>query len=319
VTERAWITVLTARVRRAVSLASGRRWSSLAPGFLLCNAVIAVPEGLSRDAFDSGGASSLDIDAHDGRVTVTAEEAPWKHLLDELTEQTGIRFHDASAPRAPVTVSCMDMTVAQLLTCLWGGARMARYPAVPLGSAVSAWPAEVWLLGRPGALQPEDRIVTVHHSDPPLPTAHAEAAQHKRQHLAAILVEAKSTDADARLQALTTLAGSNDRTDPAAQAAFRAALSDDVADVRAQGVWALSKEGGPKAIEVLRDALRDRDATVRLMAVDSTKVDRERGMLLEQALADSDETVRTAAAVKIREIEHQSKEERRRLADARQH
>ncbi len=42
-------------------------------------------------------------------------------------------------------------------------------------------------------------------------------------------------------------------------------------------------------------------------------------MLLEQALADSDETVRTAAAVKIREIEHQSKEERRRLADARQH
>jgi HEAT repeat protein len=74
---------------------------------------------------------------------------------------------------------------------------------------------------------------------------------------------------------LTTLAGSNDRTDPAAQPAFRAALSDDVADVRAQGVWALSKEDGPKAIEVLRDALRDRDATVRLMAVDSTEADRE--------------------------------------------
>ncbi|MGH8572610.1 MAG: HEAT repeat domain-containing protein [Gammaproteobacteria bacterium] len=137
--------------------------------------------------------------------------------------------------------------------------------------------------------------------------------------MAGILAEAKSTDADARLQALTTLAGRNDRTDPAAQEAFRAALSDDVADVRAQGVWALSREGGPKAIEVLRDALRDRDATVRLMAVDSTEADREGRRLLEQTLADSDETVRTAAAVKIREIEHQSKEERRRLADARQH
>ena len=317
-TERAWITFLTARVRRAVSLASGRRWSSLAPGLLLCNTVIAVPEGLSRDAFDSGSAYSLDVDAHDGRLSLSAEEVPWNQLLDDLTKRTGIRFHDASASRAPVTVSCMDMTLAQLLTCLWGGARMARYPAVPLGSAVSAWPAEVWLLGRPGALPLEDRP-TVRHSDPPLPMAHAEAAQHKRQHLAAILVEAKSTDADARLQALTTLAGSNDRTDPAAQAAFRAALSDNVADVRAQGVWALSKEGGPKAIEVLRDALQDRDATVRLMAVDSTKADREGGMLLEQALADSDETVRTAAAVKIRQIEHQSNEERRRLADARQH
>gem|GEM_PF-1783690 len=316
-TERARITVLTARVRRAVSLASGRRWFSLAPGLLLCNSVIAVPEGLSRPAFDSGGAYSLEVDAHDGRLTVTAEEVPWRHLLDELTKQTGIRFHDASAPRAPVTVSCMDMSIVQLLTCLWGGTRMARYPAVPLGSAVSAWPAEVWLLGRPGALQLEDRIVSARHSVPLLPTAHAEATQHQRRRLAAILDEAKSTDADARLQALTTLAGSNDRTDPAAQAAFRAALSDDVADVRAQGVWALSKEGGPQAIEVLRDALQDRDATVRLMAVDSTEADREGGMLLEQALADNDETVRTAAARKIRGIEHQSNEEHRRLAHAR--
>ncbi|MGH8606811.1 MAG: HEAT repeat domain-containing protein [Gammaproteobacteria bacterium] len=314
-TEKARITVLTARIRRAASLASGRRWFGLVPGLLLCNSVIAVPEGLSHAAID-GGAYSLDVDAHDGRVTVSAEEVPWKHLLDELTKQTGIRFHDAIAPRAPVTVSCMDMSVAQLLTCLWGGARMARYPDVPLGSAVSAWPAEVWLLGRPGALQPEDRISTVRHSDPLPPATHAAAAQHERRHLTAILDEVKSTHADARLQALSTLAGSSDRTDPAAQAAFRAALSDDVADVRAQGVWALSKEGGPQAIEVLRDALRDRDATVRLMAVDSTKADREGGMLLEQALADSDETVRTVAALKIREIEHQSNEERRRLADA---
>jgi hypothetical protein len=37
-------------------------------------------------------------------------------------------------------------------------------------------------------------------------------------------------------------------------------------------------------------------------------------MLLEQALADSDETVRTAAGLKIRQIEDQSNEERRRLA-----
>ena len=42
-------------------------------------------------------------------------------------------------------------------------------------------------------------------------------------------------------------------------------------------------------------------------------------MLLEQAMADSDETVRTAAGLKIRQIERQSNEERRRLADARQH
>ena len=105
-TERARVTVLTARIRRAVSLAPGRRWFSLAPGLLLCNSVIAVPEGLSRAAFDSGGAYSLDVDAHDGRVTVTAEEVPWKRLLDELTKQTGIRFHDAGAPRERVTVSC---------------------------------------------------------------------------------------------------------------------------------------------------------------------------------------------------------------------
>ena len=45
-----------------------------APGLLLCNTVIAVPEG-SRDALDSNGAYSLDVDAHDASVTLNAEEA----------------------------------------------------------------------------------------------------------------------------------------------------------------------------------------------------------------------------------------------------
>lgn len=313
---RVWITVHTSRIRRAVALASGRRWFNLAPGLLLCHTVIAAPQGVSRDAFDATGAYSLHVDAHDGRVTLNAEEAPWKHLLDELTTQTGIRFHYASTPQAPVTVSCVDMTATRLLACLWDGALMARSAAAPPGSAVSAWPAEVWLLGRPGARRLEDKIATARHPNPLPPAARGEAARHERRDLASILDEANSTDADARLRALTTLAGSQVRTDPAAQAVFRAALSDEVEDVRAQGVWALSQGAGPAAIEVLRDALHDRDATVRLMAVDSAKADREGSVLLREALADNDETVRTAAAAKIREIEQRSNEQQRRLTHA---
>ncbi len=303
-TGKAGVTVLTASIRRALSLASSKRWFGLALGLLLYGTVIAIPEAWAREVFDSGGGYSLEVDAQDERVTLRAVGAPWKPLLDELTERTGTRFHYASVPRDPATVSCIEMTATELLACLWGGALMARAAAMPAGSAAPVWPAEVWLMGLPGEFRPEEEPMMPRRSDSLPPAAPSETAGgHDRQRWVAMLEGTKSTDADVRLRALTTLAGSK-VLDPAARAAFRAALLDDVAEVRAQAVWALSKAGGPEAFEVLRDALRDRDATVRLMAVDSAKPDRQGGMLIREVLADSDETVRTAAAVKIRAIEH---------------
>ena len=58
---------------------------------------------------------------------------------------------------------------------------------------------------------------------------------------------------------------------------------------------------GPQSVHVLRDALQDGDVSVRLMAVDSAGADEPGTALLHEALADEDETVRVAAAIKLKQ------------------
>jgi HEAT repeat protein len=58
------------------------------------------------------------------------------------------------------------------------------------------------------------------------------------------------------------------------------------------------------AAAILQEALRDRDASVRLMAVDSAGPDAEGDLLLQEALADRDETVRALAATRLGQTEH---------------
>ncbi len=273
-----------------------------------------IPPGLMAGLFlcqmQIAAAQSVAVRVHEGRVTLNAVDAPWNRLLHELTKQTGVRFHDAGASSGRITISCVDMSAARLLSCLWGGGSMTRYAAETL-EREAAWPAEVWLLGSSGALHRAD-ITTAYDPPDPLPAPPKSApAAHAQRHWAAILDETGSADPGARLRALSALAGEPERPSPAARAAFRAALSDDDADVRAQGVWALSNRGGHEATEVLRVALQDRVAAVRLMAVDSVEQGRRGRVLLRVALADSDETVRTAAAAKLRDNDGRFHEGRR--------
>lgn len=51
-------------------------------------------------------------------------------------------------------------------------------------------------------------------------------------------------------------------------------------------------------------AVRERDASVRLMAVDSAGADAEGAALLQEALADRDETVRALATTRLGQTGH---------------
>jgi HEAT repeat protein len=113
-----------------------------------------------------------------------------------------------------------------------------------------------------------------------------------------------SDDPQARTQALASLAARGNRKDPAVQSAFRAALVDEDANIRAQAVSGMARIAGAGAAVILREALRDRDSSVRLMAVDSAGADAEGALLLQEALADRDETVRALAAIKLGQTEH---------------
>lgn len=264
------------------------------------------PQAPFRASSDTGLSKSVHIDIHRDMMTLNATRASWKEVLDELPRQTGIRFHDTIAPQGVVTVSCPSMTFTRALECLLGNdaALILRYSPRGDGSKKGALPTDVWLLGEPGTDRERSSVAVQSQTvEPRQAMSHGPAAA-RHERFIALMDMTNAAHADARMQALGSLAVSAKRNDPSVQAVFRTALTDEDGSVRAQGVYALAKNGGAEAVNVLRSALGDSDASVRLMAVDSAGTDAEGAALLQDALADSDETVRVFAATKLKEIEH---------------
>lgn len=295
---------LRERGLRTIGRRSGLRLLWLVPGLMLwTSSVIPAPQAPFRASSDAGLSKSVHIDIHRDMMTLNVTQASWKEVLDECRRETGIRFHDTIAPQSVVTVSCPSMTFTRALECLLGrdAGLILRYPPRGEGSQKSALPTDVWLLGEPGTSR-ERSSVAVQSQEPQQVMSRGPAAAREERFIA-LMDMTNSEHADARMQALGSLAASNKRNDPAVQETFRAALMDEDASARAQGVYALAMGGGPEAMNVLRDALQDSDASVRLMAVDSAGP-AQSVAVLQEALADSDETVRALAEMKLGEIGH---------------
>lgn len=269
---------------------------------------IAAPDASSRALLDAGRSATIDIAVHQGTMTLDAARASWTEVLDEFARKAGVRFHYAVAPLGMVTVSCDRMTVTRALECLLGrdAAFMVRYRSWSAGSGRDPPPTDVWLLGQPEAGSRSNGVAAM----PPWregssPRTDRQGAVRMgtaaavQDDFAALLEMTSSDDPQARMQAVGSLAARAKRNDPAVQTAFRAALMDEDANVRAQAVSGMARLAGAGVAAILREALRDRDASVRLMAVDSAVVDAEGAALLQEALADRDETVRALAAVKL--------------------
>ena len=109
---------------------------------------------------------------------------------------------------------------------------------------------------------------------------------------------------DLRKQVLSLLAAKgktgNAQVDAKTIAVLQAALTDRDAEIRAQAVFGLSRQDSTDKDHILYEALRDKSADVRLAAVSSAdRDDPQSQVMLHEALADSDETVRAAAGYKL--------------------
>ncbi len=279
---------------------TGRVLLAAVSGLMPWNGVTAEPEVPDPASSGAERAGSVHIEIQHGLVTLQVARASRTEVLEEFGRRSGIRFHYAIGPEGEITASCVRMTLTRALECLLGrgSAHMLRYPPHVDNSRTNVLPTDVWLLGQP-------RTDGLGHTVVEPPPTDSSQATTERPHAEGqdyndVLTDVKTArDADARVQALSSLAASGDRSAPAVQEAFRAALLDLDGKVRAQGVYALARDGGPEAIDVLRKALKDSDASVRLMAVDTAKVDAEGTALLEEALTDDDASVRMVAVTKL--------------------
>jgi len=83
--------------------------------------------------------------------------------------------------------------------------------------------------------------------------------------------------------------------------ALRTAVTDGDADVQRYAIEALAAQGSPDAMESLRQALRDPDPAIRALVIGSVEADGQGLPLLQEALADAEEGVRTLAAFRLQQ------------------
>jgi HEAT repeats len=249
---------------------------------------------------------TLRVSARDGLLSVEAQAAPWVQVLDEVSRKTGTHFRLFSPLPGSVTIAFKELPAEQALRRLFGPNTnyVLRFPESNAQSVSPDFPSEVWVLGRgsgkifetsddKGNLAPE---ATENTSDPG-----QEGEKEDRAELLAALDALKADDPARRMQALSFLCESGKADERTVLSALEAALADEDASVRGQAIQTLATRGDPEVMKYLWQALRDPDPSVRTMLIDSVVPQGPGFALLQTALSDADETVRTIAAFRLKQ------------------
>jgi HEAT repeat protein len=106
----------------------------------------------------------------------------------------------------------------------------------------------------------------------------------------------KSDDPEIRLRALSHLHDTGQADESTLLSAFRVALADEDSSVKSYAIEALAIQPGPDATGYLGRALRDPDPSIRILAIENIAQQGHDPALLQEALSDKDERVRSLAA-----------------------
>jgi hypothetical protein len=314
------------RAERSIAIGTALLAAWLLPG--ATQAVIAQEAAPRTGPLQVADSPALRVGFKDSLLSIEARQRPWLEVLNAVREKTGIRINRSLPLVGSVTVSFTALPVKQALERLFGPEAhfVLRYPNSPDRAVPSAVPKEVWVLGK----VPGDRRDTTPTPDaavvgeisasagiaspdpgPPLETLDLEAklagepgdTPNEPEEIGKLIEMTKADDPVIRLQALLALSESDKIDEVALRAALDGALVDQHASVRGYAVQAIADRGGAEAMDHLWQAMRDPDPVVRVMAVESV-VPQEQGIaLIEAALSDPDEAVRSAATLRLNEME----------------
>lgn len=260
------------------------------PILAICGCVLASTLTLADGK--PAGFALTQTNAQQMRLEVT--QIPLPKALEGIAQTAGITLHYSGLSGKPVNAVCVGQSAKQILECLLDKKanlvfRYGQEKAMAHGNLL----VEAWVLGGDGQGGAGD-VVTV---KPPVGMGeHPQARTPDGSDMGNLLDMAQADDPERRAEAIATLALQRQASDPAIRNALETALTDKSAEVRAQAVSALAKYGDADATAGLAAALQDNDVSVRLMVVDSAD---GHPALLEQALNDSDETVRAYASTKL--------------------
>jgi hypothetical protein len=234
---------------------------------------------------------SLAITDHlDQGLQLDVRQMRLPQVLDALADKTHIPIHYSALSEDLFTANCVGATFKEALECLLGRKAdlIIRYPSKPNQTTSKFQIAEVWVVGSKGSVAKDFPVIAnTSRQDP-----NTEAGRKDQ-----LLEMAQSQNPQERADAIGGLLGESHSGDLAVTTVLEQALTDEDASVRAQAISSYAHHENSDAVtQAIREAMNDSSVDVRMMAVDSITNDAE---LLNQALNDSDETIRSLATMKL--------------------
>lgn len=244
-------------------------------------------------------------------LQLEVRQVPMAEVLKAITAKTQVPIHFSVLPDGLVTATCVGSTLKQVLECLLERRAdlVVRYPHIPDKSEGKGQLAEAWVLGsrQDGmGIQLDCSLTGKVGSTLPLEQSQQVPDTTAKPNPSETLLKmAKSNNAAGRAEAIGALLAAGTKDDPKIQEMLEDAVHDEDANVRAQALstlthWSNDTESISAA---LSEAIHDGSADVRLMAVDGITDDVD---LLQQAVNDSDEVVRTTAITKLESLMKQA-------------
>lgn len=238
-------------------------------------------------------------------LQLEVQHTPLARVLNSLAQQINIPIHYSVLPKNLVTATCVGATLKEILECLLAekAGLVFRY-AKQTGNSKEI--AEAWIMGSSLSDLPAQNgdcaAATVKSNSESAVKQASQNHESEPDRAEELLAMAKSKNPEDRAAAMSAILTDGIETTAAVKATLEDALTDQDASVRAQAVSTLAHLEDNNATPVLQAALRDSDVDVRLMAVDGITDD---ATLLNQAMNDSDETVRSLAAAKLEALTQQ--------------
>ncbi len=271
----------------------------------------------------------LKVEWMEGRLSVTAEETPLAQVLQEVARQTGLEARGLERLQEKVSVRFSGLPLREGLQKLLAHVnyvilekksfRGDTRPVLVLASGGRTAPSS----GQQGESQEEEPVIeedqgrrlaalyaSVQQGDSEAlqkalfdrdqvvqATAYELLAKQDPEKAVAVLLEAtKSDQPGTRLQALQLLDQSGQAEARVALSALDGALGDEDVTVKGYAAQPLVERGTPEAMVHLYRALHDPDPSFRMMVVEVVAGKEQGRQMLQAALRDDNEAVRSMAA-----------------------
>jgi hypothetical protein len=252
----------------------------------------------------------LVITDHPGsELQLEVRQMPLAQVLASIAKQTHVPIHYSVLPEGLVTSTCVGSTLKPVLECLLNRKAdlIVRYSRNMDKAHRDASIVEAWILGSKIETVPVSNFCTAKSETGSMTLGRntpEEESEHEPRNV--LLQVVKSGTPAERADAIGALLAVGHDGDPAIKAALEEALHDQNANVRAQAISTLIHRGDNKesALAAIQEAMQDSSVDVRMMAVDGITDD---VALLQQAINDSDTTIRDLATMKLEELMQRNK------------